>query len=114
MKQGKNQTPRIFSGNIPLYDNAETERLAMIAKALSDPIRIQMVYFLQNRSDLCTCEFEELLGLAQSKVSYHLNILFKAKLIEREIHGSWSHYKLRDQDVFRKLQTLRSSTVKQS
>ncbi|CAM4039664.1 helix-turn-helix transcriptional regulator [Mesobacillus zeae] len=105
------EIPRVCSGDIPLYDSAETERLAITAKALSDPIRIQMVHFLQNRSDLCTCEFEELLGLAQSKVSYHLKILLQAELIEREIHGSWSHYKLRNRDVLDKLKTLSLSRV---
>lgn len=105
------EIPRVCCEDIPLLESTETESLAMTAKALSDPIRIQMVHFLQSRPDLCTCEFEELLGLAQSKVSYHLKILLQAGLIEREIHGSWSHYELRDQDLLNKLRTLNISRV---
>ncbi|MEB3101402.1 ArsR/SmtB family transcription factor [Ferviditalea candida] len=106
MKQCMTVMPRVCCGDIPLLEASEAERLAMTAKALSDPIRVQIIHFLQGRSDLCTCEFEELLGLAQSKVSYHLKILLQAGLIEREIYGSWSHYKLRDQDLLNKLEAL--------
>lgn len=106
MKQDMTEIPRVCCGDIPLLESTEAKRLAMTAKALSDPIRIQMVHFLQSRTDLCTCEFEELLGLSQSKVSYHLKILLQAGFIGREFHGTWSHYKLCDQDVLHKLRTL--------
>lgn len=106
MKQDMTETPRVCCSDLPLLDSTETKSLAVTAKALSDPIRIQMVHFLQSRPDLCTCEFEALLGLSQSKVSYHLKILLQAGLIEREIHGTWSHYKLCDGDLLHKLRTL--------
>lgn len=108
MKHCLVEIPRVCCGDIPLLEITETERLAMTAKALSDPIRVQMIHFLQSRPDLCTCEFEALLGLAQSKVSYHLKILLQAGLVEREIYGSWSHYKLRDPNLLNKLKTLGS------
>lgn len=100
------EIPRVRKGEISLLNESEASHFALVAKALSDPIRIQMVHLLGTRNDLCTCEFEELLGLAQSKVSYHLKILLRAGIIEREIHGSWSHYKLQDQEILNKLQML--------
>lgn len=106
MKQFPIKSPRVFKGDVPLLSDAEASKMAVIAKALSDPIRIQMIYLLSIRMELCTCEFEELLDLAQSKVSYHLKMLLQAGFIEREFHGSWSHYKLLDRDLLKKLQTM--------
>ncbi len=87
--------PRIDRSAIHLLSHDETDGLARVAKALGDPIRLQMVHLLSQRDDLCTCEFEDLLVLGQSKVSYHLKILLDAGIVEREIHGIWSHYRLR-------------------
>jgi len=97
------EIPRVKKGEVPLLPEDRAFRLATVAKALSDPIRIQMVYLLEQRSDLCTCEFEELLGLGQSKVSYHLKILLDAGIVTRETHGTWSHYRLQKSGVLDKL-----------
>ena len=100
------EIPRFRRGELDLLPEAEVEVLAKAAKALSDPIRLQMLYLLGQRwdlrtcgEDLCTCEFEELLGLSQSKVSYHLNLLLQAGLITRETRGTWSHYRLSNPNV---------------
>ncbi len=86
-------TPRIHRGDLKLQPRDEIARMAETAKALSDPIRLQMLYLLSQCEDLCTCEFSELLELSQSKVSYHLNELLQAGLVSRENHGTWSHYR---------------------
>lgn len=98
--------PRVRRGELELLPGAEVGAMVNVTKALSDPIRLQMLYLLGQRKepltyggDLCTCEFEELLGLSQSKVSYHLNLLLQAGLITRETHGTWSHYRLTNPNV---------------
>lgn len=95
------EIPRFRRGDLKLLTDAEVEALVRVTKALSDPVRIQMLHLLSQRvdlctcgGDLCTCEFEELLGLSQSKVSYHLNLLLQAGLVTRENRGTWSHYRL--------------------
>lgn len=100
------EIPRFHRGDLKLLPQAEVEVLVNAAKALSDPIRLQMLYLLGQREDLrrcgedlCTCEFEELLGLSQSKISYHLNLLLQAGLITRETRGTWSHYRLTNPNV---------------
>lgn len=100
------EIPRFHRGDLELISQLEVDLLAKTAKALSDPIRLQMLYLLGQRGDLgacgedlCTCEFEELLGLSQSKVSYHLNLLLQAGLITREARGTWSHYRLTNPNV---------------
>ena len=100
------ETPRIRRGDLQLLPEPDVAHLAAVAKALSDPIRVQMIHLLQQHPDLCTCEFEELLGLAQSKVSYHLKVLLEAGLVNRETYGTWSHYHLRKPAVLEQLKAL--------
>jgi ArsR family transcriptional regulator len=42
------------------------------------------------------CDFEELLGLKQSTVSYHLKQLLDAGIVEREKRGSYAYFTLAD------------------
>jgi ArsR family transcriptional regulator len=100
------EIPRISRGDLELLPEREAEALAAFGKALSDPIRLQMIRLLEQRPDLCTCEFEEVLGLAQSKVSYHLKVLLRAGVVDRELHGTWSHYSLRDPELLEQLRAL--------
>jgi len=98
--------PRVRRGDVPLPQEEAIQRIASVTKAFSDPIRLKMVYLLSKQSDLSTCEFEELLDLSQSKVSYHLKILLDAGVIDREIHGSWSHYSLRNPKILEQVHAL--------
>ena len=93
-------------------DPATLERLARVAKALADPIRLGMLDVMtQGRGccglidpvergvpgsadpeGLCVCEFQEQFGLAQSKASYHLRVLKDAGLVTEETRGKWTFY----------------------
>lgn len=88
------EIPRVHRGELDLIPQLEVDLLAKTAKALSDPIRLQILHLLNQREDLCTCEFEELLEQSQSKISYHLNLLLQGGFITRENRGLWSHYRL--------------------
>ncbi len=72
-------------------------------KALSDPNRVRVVKLLQ-AEELCVCELQEVLGLAQSTVSKHMKILEDAGLVERKRQGTWIIYSLADgsESVFAK------------
>lgn len=100
------QVPRVKATEVSLCDESWVIQITKITKALSDPIRVQMLHLLSRHKDLCTCEFEEILGLSQSKVSYHLKQLLDVDLIGRDIHGSWSHYRLIKPDILNALQSL--------
>jgi len=99
-------TPRVHKDDLDFLDETESAIIAKSGNALSDPLRLQMLYLLSQCSDLCTCEFEELLGLSQSKASYHLNVLLKAGLIARESRGTWSHYSLSSRDLLKHVAAL--------
>lgn len=100
------EIPRESRGDLQMLSDSDTIKLAAVAGAVGDPIRIQMVYLLAQRPDLCTCEFQELLDLAQSKVSYHLNILLEAGIVSRQTHGTWSHYSLHNQEVLNHIRAV--------
>jgi ArsR family transcriptional regulator, arsenate/arsenite/antimonite-responsive transcriptional repressor len=69
------------------------EGLAKIAKALSDPIRVQLVDVLRkNPGRACVCELVPLFDLSQPTVSHHLRVLREAGLVEVERQGLWAYY----------------------
>ena len=64
-----------------------------IMKALSDPNRVRVLKLLQE-GELCVCEIQQVLGLAQSTVSKHMKILEESDLVHRRRRGSWILYSL--------------------
>jgi len=66
-----------------------------VMKALSDGNRVKVIKMLQRRN-LCVCEIQEALGLAQSTVSKHLRLLEEAGLISYSKEGLWVIYQLTD------------------
>ncbi|RXE56832.1 ArsR family transcriptional regulator [Methanoculleus taiwanensis] len=73
------------------------ERSATL-RALADPIRLKILAMLQVQP-LCVCVIKALLGIADSKLSYHLSVLKKAGLIVGDQQGNWIIYRLTEQGV---------------
>jgi ArsR family transcriptional regulator len=63
--------------------------------ALSDPVRITILYLLAIQP-LCVCVIKECIGIAGSKLSYHLNIMKESGLIDSEQQGNWIIYRITD------------------
>ena len=78
------------------------EELAILAKALGHPVRVQILKALAKK-ETCVCgEIVELVNnLAQSTVSQHLKILKEAGLIHGEIEGTSVCYCLNAQGLKR-------------
>lgn len=71
----------------PVEGPAADEELAMFAKALGHPARIQILRILARR-DACVCgDIVEELPLAQSTVSQHLKVLKDCGLIRGDVDG---------------------------
>lgn len=68
-------------------------RTLTVLKALANDIRYDLVRILA-RGERCVCDLEALLGLPQSKVSYHLAVLRDAGLVVGEQRGKNSFYRL--------------------
>jgi len=112
----------------PAPDGAEVARLARVAKALGDPIRLGMLDIMaQGRAccgfpgaaergvpgatdplGICVCEFQEHFGLGQSKVSYHVRVLKEAGLVSEETRGKWSFYAVDREAIASALDGFRS------
>jgi ArsR family transcriptional regulator len=45
---------------------------------------------------VCVCDLEDLLGLKQPTVSYHLKQLLNAGILQREKRGSFAYFSLED------------------
>lgn len=80
------------TGLDPALDAA---RLAALAKALADPLRVQVVDVLRRHgAALCQCELLPLFDVPQSTLSHHLSKLADAGLVEVERRHRWAYYSL--------------------
>ena len=69
----------------PVDNNLADEDIALIAKALSHPARIQIIRLLLSEKTCIGGDIVDVLGLAQSTVSEHLRILKASGVIIGEI-----------------------------
>jgi ArsR family transcriptional regulator, arsenate/arsenite/antimonite-responsive transcriptional repressor len=77
----------------PDVERHEAERMATIAKALGDPIRLQLVDVLRKHAGkVCVCELVPLFELSQPTVSHHLRVLRDAGIVDSERRGLWAYY----------------------
>ena len=77
----------------PDVNREKAARLAEIAKALGDPIRLQLVDVLrQHAGKVCVCELVPLFDLSQPTVSHHLKVLREAGIVGSERQGLWAYY----------------------
>jgi ArsR family transcriptional regulator len=81
--------PVVFPDVTP--DGAQT--LATVAKALSDPIRVQLVDVLRRHAGkVCVCELVPLFEVSQPTLSHHLKKLRDAGIVGVERRGLWAYY----------------------
>lgn len=63
-----------------------------VFKALSDPIRLNILKKLYSAESVCVCELTDMFDISQSKLSYHLKLLLSANLINKTSEGKWNFY----------------------
>ena len=77
----------------PDVERAEAERMAAIAKALGDPVRLQLVDVLRKHAGkVCVCELVPLFDLSQPTISHHLKVLRQAGIVDSVRQGLWAYY----------------------
>jgi len=80
----------------PDVERERAERMAEIAKALADPVRLQLVDVLRmHAGKVCVCELVPLFDLSQPTVSHHLKVLREAGIVDSERRGLWAYYYVR-------------------
>jgi ArsR family transcriptional regulator len=77
-------------------------------KALADPTRVRILALLKQRGQsccgligkrepgLCACDIQQNVGLSQSVVNHHMQILIRAGLVTGEKRGRWVYYRRND------------------
>jgi len=78
---------------------------AKFFKALSDPVRIELLDFLRD-GEKCVCEIIPHLGLVQPVVSRHLKILKGSGLVRCRKEGNRRLYSIADFRVYRLIDDL--------
>jgi ArsR family transcriptional regulator len=73
---------------------------AKIFKAISDPIRLEMLERLRD-GEKCVCEITPHVGIAQPSVSRHLAILKNCGLVKHRKDGNRRFYSVTDLAIFR-------------
>ena len=77
----------------PDVERVHAERMATIAKALGDPIRLTLVDVLRKHAGkVCVCELVPLFDVSQSTLSHHLKKLRDAGIVDSERQGLWAYY----------------------
>jgi ArsR family transcriptional regulator len=73
----------------------EAERIATLAKALGEPVRVRILDVLR-RSDeaVCQCELIALFDIKQSLLSHHMKKLTDAGLVTVERRHRWAYYSI--------------------
>jgi ArsR family transcriptional regulator len=71
----------------------DADRIATMAKALSEPLRVQILDVVR-RSDeaVCQCELIALFDIKQSLLSHHIKKLVESGLITVERRHRWAYY----------------------
>jgi len=77
----------------PDVERVQAVRMAQVAKALGDPVRLQLVDVLRKHAGkVCVCELVPLFDLSQPTVSHHLKVLRDAGIVGSERQGLWAYY----------------------
>ena len=77
----------------PDIDRESAARLAEVARALGDPVRLQLVDVLRKHAGkVCVCELLPLFDISQPTLSHHLKKLRDAGIVDSERRGLWAYY----------------------
>ena len=77
----------------PDVERGQAMRMAEVAKALGDPVRLQLVDVLRKHAGkVCVCELVPLFDVSQPTLSHHLKKLRDAGIVDSERRGLWAYY----------------------
>jgi ArsR family transcriptional regulator len=69
------------------------EELSLLASALSDTNRIEILRMLAGK-ELCACHILSYLGISQPTLSYHMKLLTESGLVSASRRGKWTFYEI--------------------
>jgi ArsR family transcriptional regulator, arsenate/arsenite/antimonite-responsive transcriptional repressor len=98
----------------PGLSDDEARELERVFKALADRHRVKILNRLiqADGEAVCVCDFEDLLGVKQPTVSYHLKQLLDAGIVEREKRGAYAYFSIVEGALPRICALLGSSDIR--
>jgi len=78
---------------------------AKVFKALSDPVRLEIIEFLHG-GERCVCEIFPHVGIVQPLVSRHLKILKDCGLVKERREGNRRLYSVTDSRIFEVIEAV--------
>ena len=86
-----------------LDPSLDAERVAVVAKALAEPLRVRILDVLRrSEQEVCQCELIALFEIGQSLLSHHMRKLADAGLVRVERRHKWAYYSV-NTDAFKEL-----------
>ncbi|MFF4247545.1 ArsR/SmtB family transcription factor [Streptomyces sp. NPDC001822] len=84
--------PPIAAGELSQDD---AEKMAVMFKALSDPVRLRLFSRVASHAggEACVCDIQDV-GVSQPTVSHHLKKLRESGLLTSERRGTWVYYRV--------------------
>ncbi|MDQ6650518.1 MAG: metalloregulator ArsR/SmtB family transcription factor [Actinomycetota bacterium] len=73
----------------------EAERVAVLLKALADPVRLRLMSLIAAADEACVCDLVVPFDVSQPTISHHLRVLREAGLVEADRRGTWVYYRAR-------------------
>ncbi|KAA8439197.1 winged helix-turn-helix transcriptional regulator [Weissella paramesenteroides] len=81
-----------------MIDEEHLNEMNKVMKLLSNPVRVQMLYVLENKS-MSVNELSKLLDVEQSVISHNLALLREHQLVTAERRGKYNYYQLNDPHI---------------
>ena len=79
--------------SVGLDPSLGAKHIAAVAKALGEPLRVQILDVLRrSERPVCQCELVPLFGITQPLLSHHMKKLTDAGLVEVERRHKWAYY----------------------
>jgi len=89
----------------------ETEKTALLFKALGDENRLRILKLVSQGEDLCACRILDELDITQPTLSHHMKILKDAGLISARKQGRWMHYSISENAINKGVESVFDSKL---
>jgi len=76
-------------------DAKEFERQEAVLRALSNKARLALLDAMIKHGEVCACEVEPVLKLAQPTITLHLQRLYSAGLLEKREDSKYTYYSVK-------------------
>ncbi len=84
-----------------VLDPVDFDEVVAVFKALGHPVRLDIIRRMLHVPELACTELEQTLPIAKSTISYHIKLLYRARLIDVRRDGRYYHYTPRWDEVNR-------------